>query len=202
MGRRVVSDEEKAEIIKLYNEKYSIAEIRRRTGASRKYIDNLISELVDGNYIKKRDKLKSREKAEKIERRKRIEQMYLAGIKQKEIAEILHLSLRTVNKQIVEMKNDGMLQPRKVHREVPKAVYEAVAKCEVPSTLKPGQTVYCDEKIAKTCVYGSIETKGLCNYCSITGKCRSVGKDGCSYTACTKYSKVSANNPKLIPRGE
>lgn len=75
----------------------------------------------------------------------------------------------------------------------------------IKSTLAENETVKCTRKISKTCIYGTeIESDSVarCRYSLITGKCRSVGEGACSWKVCTKYSKVSAENPRLLIEGE
>lgn len=83
-------------------------------------------------------------------------------------------------------KNDKVIMPRGEHYK------------EVPSTLEEGQTVRCTMRISKTCVYGKSQAgEQKCRYSLVTGHCRSVGKNGCSWKTCTKYSKISKDNPRL-----
>lgn len=69
---------------------------------------------------------------------------------------------------------------------------------EVPSTLAEGETVRCTMTISRKCVYGKSQAgEQKCRYSLITGHCRSVGENGCSWKACTKFSKRSKDNPLL-----
>lgn len=99
---------------------------------------------------------------------------------------------RTYKKQVnTFVTNDRVVKPK-----VPN--YK-----EVHSTLSDGETVKCTMTISKKCVYGKSQAgEQKCRYSLVTGKCRSVGKGGCSWKACNKFSRISKDNPRLECAGE
>lgn len=210
MGKsKIVTDEQRLKVISLYNNSYSISEIARRLEWDRKFTTRYIDGLISIKDLKQRstNPMRTQLKTEKVHTSKTIEKMEVIqklwnqGIKQKDIATHIGMSLRNTNRLIGKMKAEGLLPERHIKREkeeAPKAMVEVKAKRVAPPTLAKGETINCTPAVARTCVYGGRSLdNGLCRYSAVTDKCRSVGAGACKFSACDKYSKISKDNPRL-----
>lgn len=197
------TDEEREKVHKLYNKGVSILQISLEIGHTRKSVKKAIDELIASGEWQERDCMirkdsnttRGRTEAVKVKIAK-INDLYGKGLSIDEISEEIKLNTKSVRDYIKELRNAGQLltPPPKPKKEKPKAFAKRPARVAEP-TLPEGKTIKCSVAVAETCVYGG--AGGACRYSSVTGKCRSVGKDGCKREACTKYSKISPTNPKL-----
>lgn len=218
----MIREDETQIIIDLYNRGFSYESIGKSLGRDRKTIGIKINSLKQEGRLKDRPRARmEKPKKPSIQEtriRKYAEQImarYDQGLTILEISREIGLNpeatRKIVNKLIAEglMKERSTLRGRRSFKRAKRkkgnsegiGVIKYTSK-EVPSTLKEGQTIKCTPSVARTCVYGGSITSGLCRYSQVTGKSRLLGEGGCKMEKCTKYSKISRSNPKLVARGE
>lgn len=114
--------------------------------------------------------------------------LYEADTPLGDICVITGFRYETIIRMVSELHKDGMAKREKVK----KAEFVLRKKKE---TYREGEPHKCDPK---TCVFGSVTPDVYgCNFCLITGKCRSTI---CPRSACTVYERISKSNPRR--RGE
>lgn len=185
--------ERESEIIKYYNLGYSYQSIGEFIGVSKKTVNRRVDELKEKGILKDRaipsghtrkpKKVISYRHANNLET---IRALYEADIPLKEICMVTGFKYGTITRIITELYRSGMpKRERKREREY-------VPKQKKKPTYKIGEPHRCDYK---TCVYGNVVNPDTykCNFCLITGKCRSTICPSC---ACTVYERVSKKNPR------
>lgn len=116
-----------------------------------------------------------------------VKRMYEAGAEIEDICKDLNLAVVTVKKAVSELTRVGMIK-----RPTPSKKFRKNRKQKPWRIGKPHK---CDPK---TCVFGSVTPDVYgCNFCLVTGKCRSTI---CPRSACTVYERISKSNPRR--RGE
>lgn len=116
-----------------------------------------------------------------------VKRMYEAGVEIEDICKDLNLAVVTVKKAVSELTRVGMIK-----RPTPSKKFRKNRKQKPWRIGKPHK---CDPK---TCVFGSVTPDVYgCNFCLVTGKCRSTI---CPRSACTVYERISKSNPRR--RGE
>lgn len=183
--------EQSDELIAMYKAGLSYRQMKARTGLDYEKIAFYFCALAEKGIVELRP-----QSNDTFNRMREIREMVQKDKTRVEICDKLEIKPSTFSKYYNVLRKEGLVKPIKKARTVS---YGCGIK--VPSTLAPGEMVHCNHKISRTCVYGSLNTHdGLCRYALVTGECRSLGPEGCDYTACTRYSKISQNNPRITLR--
>jgi len=210
------TETEVAEILIMYERSVPQVRISSELGISRDRVRRVIKKaLADGTVKKTKIKPDTGKKGVQSQLRyAMICDLYRDGYLLTEIAKALSITATSVQQYVNKaMKRDDI--PRAYSKERRNAVrrhqdklgegrtFKARGRTFVPSTLSPGETVRCNASVSAKCVYGSTSSSsGLCRFSECTWFCRSVGPEGCSYKACTRFSRISKDNPKLIAGGD
>ena len=195
-------------IIKYWNENVTQRDMAKIMHVSRDTIQLRVDRLLQEGKIKERNKKREAHAKRSMAQRQmyaaQIRDMYLKGMSITDISKEVAIPLTTVSRYVAQEKALGNI-PATPAKE--KKIFVSPEKQNVktvPSTLAPGETVKCDRKISSQCVYGvALEQQSahghLCRYESVTKRCRSMI---CPHEACTCFSKVSKNNPRLKGTGD
>lgn len=187
--------------------------IAAEIGSTKDTVRNVVNKAIEKGFIEKVKPIRTRPAPSAVTqlRYSQICDFYRKGFTLVEIAGEVGISNASVqeyvnkavaNGDILSSKDPRRRQAVKRHQDAIGATraYKKTNR-EVKSTLGENETVMCTASVSAKCVYG-VEThssdSAKCRYSLCTGKCRSVGPDGCSWKACTKFSKVSATNPRII----
>lgn len=207
-----LTEYEKNRIIEEYQKGTSKTKIAKMYGHGHQTVHDVIHRAIISGKIQERNSArvsaaKQRERSKHLALVTRIANMYKSGKSYAEIGNELHYTTNTVYRYITFAFEYGLLtsadsrvrgsNTRKFVKPTKEEKQKAREKRFVQSTLTDGQGIRCTAQVAATCIYGSANGFNLCRYSQVTGKCRSVGKDACSWKSCTKYSKISSTNPRL-----
>lgn len=198
-----------AAAVELYKEGMSFENIEKQVGVPRKRIGLRINALVEEGIIEKRGQIK-RAQRQTARKKALIEEIKIRIITNKPLADLAPkygISEKTLTRILRELEHKGEVEkkprvrkPYKPREVKPKEFQKKERKVtEIVSTLRPGETIRCTPEVSRTCVYGNqyaTNSNTKCRYSLITGKNRSIGPDGCKTCACTKYSKISKDNPR------
>lgn len=220
----MTKEEELQKLYDLYNDKVAYSEIASQLGHSRDWVRLRVQKGVDNGTLKVREKRVGLAANNSVAKRTEMRyalicDYYRNGYLLDEIATEMNLSGSSVQeyinnarkrgdivgaydperKKAVEARHPGALGKKATSLSTGR-LFNKNKPVTVKSTLDEGKTVKCDCNVSRTCVYGvpSVGPMGIkCRYALITNKCRSVGPDGCKHSACTKYSKITKDNPRL-----
>lgn len=227
MGDKKADKKLKAKIISLYESGVPVYKIAPQVHKCRPWVNKVVEEAINEGKLKRKRFVRQSNitEARLLEIQAAYAEIcdyYRRGYTIHEIAEVTKHCFETVNKYVKVAIEKKDLYPknhekrkeavRKHKNEIAEAKGERVYQYKertfkkAEPTLAPGETVRCTAAISRTCVYGMYArsdcqgitgTQQRCRYSLVTGKCRSIGEDGCSWKACTKYSRISQDNPRL-----
>jgi len=187
---------DEAHIIYMYNSGVSLGEMAKQYGCTHQTVSTYCRSLVDQGKLIARDSHIRATGEARVERKQIFLDLYHSNFTLDEICDKMQISFYTAKMYEKELQAENKLTIKS--RKRPTKFLGINQHIEVPSTLEKGECIKCNPSVSRTCVYGTDKgTKYLCNYALIAGHSRSLGDDGCDYTACTKYSKISRSNPRF-----
>lgn len=196
--------EEITKLIEMYNLGYSFQIIGDAIGASKKTINRRVNELKEQGILKERPmptghtrlKKSSSNHDKHINNLEMVRVLYEADTPLKDICVITGFKYHSIIRMVSELCRDGMKRRERKRENV------FVPQKKRNTAYVIGEPHKCDYK---TCVYGNGQKRykedgfNACNFCLITGKCRSTI---CKSSACTVYEKITKSNPRRKGEGE
>lgn len=199
-----MTEEQRKQMIDLYNEGKAYTQIEKIIHVCRKNIAKEINKLIDDGEIKKRNKPHPNFK-EISKNTQTIMAMYNDGAKFQDIAKTVGCSLSNVSHVVNRLKASGAIQERKKpYVKKPKHIIKKNVRNDIVMNKKP---VKCNSNLSRTCIYGyesHCEALGKCNFLSCTGRSRNsmspkgahVPTEKSDYTDCYFYQKIEKGNPR------
>lgn len=187
---------ENERIIEMYNKGYSYQTIGDAVGLAKKTINRRVDKLKEEGILSDRPlptgNVRANNRTPNHDRHRAllndVKRMYEAGVEIEDICKDLSLAVVTVKKAVSELTRVGMIK-----RPTPSKKFRKNRK---QKPWRIGEPHKCDPN---TCIYGNENkdnndyAKNGCNFCLITGKCRSTI---CKREACTVYEEVTPTNKR------
>lgn len=162
-------DEKEKRIKELYEQGMILKDIASVLGISLTKVKNTARKLRLSGAVKGRADTSAVNEEE-------LKNLYYSGLSYIDMAKQIGKHPNTVEYICKKMREEGKLEPRKrakrtrISIEVKRKTSHEQYRNAVPS----GKPVKCTQAVSRKCIYGNSTVEHLCNFATITGRCRTA----------------------------